>query len=168
MKYSFLMILQILTLSIITLSCKDVEKTINKEAEITAISRVIDSCIGWFKNKDFDLLFSVVAHDSNYISVHPTDNIIRGFEQFKKNSERFKNPDFQYVRHEIKDLTINLSRSGDVAWFYCTLNDINTWKGKPANWENTRWTGVLEKRDGRWMIVQQHFSFADNYLSGND
>ena len=22
------------------------------------------------------------------------------------------------------------------------------------------WTGVLEKRDGRWVTVQQHFSFA--------
>ena len=61
---------------------------------------------------------------------------------------------------EIKDLTINLSRSGDVAWFYCILNDINEWQGQPANWENTRWTGVLEKRDGRWVIMQQHFSFA--------
>ena len=132
----------------------------NKEAEIQEISRVIDSCIGWFKTKDFDLLFSAVAHDSNYISVHPADRIIRGYEQFEKNSEIFKHPEFQYVRHEIKDLTINLSRSGDVAWFYCILNDINTYKGQPANWENARWTGVLEKRDGRWIIVQQHFSFA--------
>jgi hypothetical protein len=47
-----------------------------------------------------------------------------------------------------------------VAWFYCILDDINEWKGQPANWENTRWTGVLEKRDGRWVMAQQHFSFA--------
>jgi len=160
MKYSFLMILLIFTLSIITFNCKDVEKTTNKEPEMKEIARNVSSCIGWFKNKDFNLLFSVVAHDSNYISVHPTDRVIRGFEQFKKNSEFFKNPDFKYVRHELKDLTINLSRSGDVAWFYCILDDINTRKEQPANWENTRWTGVLEKRDGRWVIVQQHFSFA--------
>ena len=161
MKYSFLMILLILTLSIITLSCKDVEKTINKEAEITAITRVINSCIGWFENKDFELSFSTVAQDSNFIEVHPSDRIVRGFEQFKKNSEIFKNPDFQYVRHEIKDLTINLSRSGDVAWFYCILDDINEWQGQPANWENTRWTGVLENKDGNWIIMQMHFSFAE-------
>jgi hypothetical protein len=138
MKFSILMILQVLMLGIITFSCKDVEKTINKEAEITAISRVIDSCIGWFKIKDFELLFIAVAHDSNYLSVHPTDNIIRGFEQFEKNSGIFKHPNFQYVRHEINDLTITLSRSGDIAWFYSVLNDINTWKGQAANWEDTR------------------------------
>jgi len=24
---------------------------------------------------------------------------------------------------------------------------------------DTRWTGVMEKRAGRWLIVQMHFSF---------
>ena len=33
-------------------------------------------------------------------------------------------------------------------------------KLRPASWEDTRWTGVLEKRDGRWVMVQQHFSIA--------
>ena len=72
----------------------------------------------------------------------------------------FKYDGFQYVRHELKDLTINISNSSDVAWWYCVLDDINTWNGQPANWENARWTGVLEKREGSWIIVQQHFSFA--------
>jgi ketosteroid isomerase-like protein len=141
-------------------SCTQVSVEEENDTEIKEIEKTISSCIGWFKNKDFDLLFSVVAHDSNYISVHPTARVIRGFEQFEKNSEVFKNPDFKYVRHELKYLTISLSKSGDVAWFYCILDDINTWKGQPANWENARWTGVLEKREGRWVIVQQHFSFA--------
>ena len=140
--------------------CEQKSVKINKEKEIKEIAHTVSSCIGWFKDKDFDLLFSIVANDSNYISVRPTSRVIRGFEDFVKSSEIFKNPDFKYVRHELKDLTINISRLGDVAWFYCILNDINTWKGQPANWENTRWTGVLEKREGKWTIVQQHFSFA--------
>ncbi len=69
-------------------------------------------------------------------------------------------PDFRAVRYDIRDLKITISPSGDAAWWFCMLDDINEWKGKPASWENTRWTGVLEKRDGRWVIVQQHFSFA--------
>jgi len=160
MYRSFLIIFLILTLSLIITDCKKQEKIINKAAEIQEISRVIDFCIGWFKTKDFELSFSTIANDSNFIEIHPTNRIVRGFEQFKKNSEIFKHPEFQYVRHEIKDLNINLSRSGDVAWFYCVLNDINTYKGQPANWENARWTGVLEKRNGKWRVVQQHFSWA--------
>ena len=72
------------------------------------------------------------------------------------------NPDFKAVRYEISDLTVQFSKSGDVAWFFCMLDDMNEWKGKPANWENTRWTGVLEKRDNKWTMVQMHFSFASD------
>ena len=132
----------------------------NRESEIVEIAKVIDSCIGWFKNKDFELLFSIVANDSDFLEVHPNGIVVKGFEQFRKNSEIFKHPEFLYSRHEIKDLKITLSQSGENAWFYCNLNDMNTWKGQPANWENARWTGVLEKRNDRWVIVQQHFSFA--------
>ena len=150
-----------LTLGLIVAGCTKQNKILNREAEIKEISAVIDSCIGWFKTKDFELLFSSVANDENYLSVHPSDRVVKGFEQFEKNSEIYKNPDFQYVRHDLKDLTVNLSESGDVAWFYCMLDDINTWQGQPASWENTRWTGVLVKKDERWAIVQQHFSFAE-------
>ncbi len=160
MIISFKKVVFIVSLFIAIIGCGDQNKIMNKEAELKEITKTISACIGWFEDKDFDLLFSVVAHDSNYISVHPTNRVIKGFEQFKENSEIFKRPEFQYVRHELKDLTINLSKSGDVAWYYCILDDINTWEGQPANWENARWTGVLEKRDGRWRMVQMHFSFA--------
>jgi hypothetical protein len=48
-----------------------------------------------------------------------------------------------------------------VDWFSCLLDDLNTFKGEPAEWRDARWTGVVEKRDGRWVIVMQHFSFAE-------
>jgi len=140
--------------------CLSKASNIDRKKEVKEITNTISSCIGWFKDKDFDLLFSIIAKDSNYISVHPTDKVISGFKHFEKNSDIFRHPDFKYVRHELRDLKINLSKSGDVAWFYCILDDSNTWKGQPANWENARWTGVLEKREGKWVIVQQHFSFA--------
>jgi ketosteroid isomerase-like protein len=159
-KQNSLKLFTIVILLFLFSSCTKISENETKEAEIKKITKTIDSCIGWFKNKDFDVLFSVVAHDSNYISVHPTNRVIRGYGQFEKNAEIFKRPEFQYVSHKIKDLTISISNSGNVAWFFCILDDINTWDGQPANWENTRWTGVLEKRDGRWVIVQQHFSFA--------
>jgi len=112
---------------------------------------------------DYNLQTSVDSKHNlpiDFICVHPTDKVIRGYEQFLSNSEVFKNPDFTYVRHELKDLKIKLSKTGDVAWYYCVLDDINSYKGQPANWENARWTGVLEKRNGKWVIVQHHFSFA--------
>jgi ketosteroid isomerase-like protein len=130
------------------------------ENELGRIEQAIRDCIGWAKNKDFRLLYGVIANDPDFLEVHPDGNVVKGFAEFKKSETFWGSPDFKAVRYEIRDLKIHVSRSGDVAWFYCLLDDINEWKGKPANWENTRWTGVLEKRDGRWIMAQQHFSFA--------
>ena len=130
------------------------------EGEKQLVEKVIHSSIGWAKNKDINLLYSIIANDTSFIEVHPEEKVVRGFEDFKKAEKFWMNPDFKAIRYEIKDLSINFSNSGDVAWFFCMLDDINEWKGRPANWENTRWTGVLEKRNGKWVIVQQHFSFA--------
>jgi ketosteroid isomerase-like protein len=125
------------------------------------IAEAIHASIGWAKNKDFKLLYSVIANDSAYLEVSPGKRITRGFAEFKKGEKFWGSPDFKAVRYDIRDLQISVSRSGDVAWFYCVLDDVNEWKGQPANWMNTRWTGVLEKREGRWVIVQMHFSFAN-------
>lgn len=158
-NFNYRMLL-ISALTMLIIGCEDQTRTVNREEEIQKISKVIDSAIGWFKTKDFDLSFNTFAQDSNFLEVHPDGEVVKGFEQFRKNSEIFKNPEFLYVRHEIWDQKITLSETGTTAWFFCMLNDISTWKGRQVGWENTRWTGVLEKRDGRWVIVQQHFSFA--------
>jgi ankyrin repeat protein len=128
--------------------------------ELRSIEQAIRACIGWAKNKDFGLLYGVIASDEDFLEVHPDGGVVKGIQEFKKAEAIWGSPDFKAVRYEIRDLKIKLSKSGDVAWFFCILDDINEWKGRPANWENTRWTGVLEKRAGRWTMVQQHFSFA--------
>ena len=69
-------------------------------------------------------------------------------------------PRFKATETEIRDLRLNLSRSGDVAWFTATLDDLSEWDGKPAGARDIRWTGVLEKRGGKWMFVQMHGSLA--------
>jgi hypothetical protein len=134
----------------------------DEEAEKREIARVVSSVIGWAQTKDLDLFFGSIAHDEDYISVTPGPRVIKRFEDVKQNIPFWMSPDFRYVRHELKDLEIKLARCGTVAWFYCVLDDINTYKGEPAAWENARWTGVVEKRDGRWVVVSQHFSFASD------
>jgi hypothetical protein len=136
------------------------EDPVNDSAEIAAIEKAIHGTIGWAKEKDFALLYGIIANDADYLEVDPDKRVVIGFDQFKQAETFWGSPDFRAIRYEIRDLKITRSRSGDVAWFYCVLDDINEWKGQPANWENTRWTGVLEKRDGRWIMAQMHFSFA--------
>jgi ketosteroid isomerase-like protein len=132
----------------------------DRSADSLAVSQAIHDCIGWAAEKDFDLLYSVIVNDSSYLEVGPDGRVTRGIDEFRKNESFWGSPDFKAIRYDIRDLSITISKDGDAAWFYCILDDINEWKGQPATWENTRWTGVLEKRDGRWVMVQQHFSFA--------
>lgn len=141
-------------------ACKNRSVDYNYDKEKEVIEKTIHSSIGWAGKKDIRLLYSVIANDSSFLEVHPAGKVVKGFSEFRKAEKTWMNPDFQAVRYEIRDLQINFSKSGDVAWWFCILDDINTWQGEPASWLNTRWTGVLEKRKGSWVIVQQHFSFA--------
>jgi ketosteroid isomerase-like protein len=132
----------------------------NRENEKVLIEKTINASIGWAKNKDINLLYSVIDNDSSFLEVHPGPKVVKGFDEFRKAEDFWMNPDFKAIRYDISDLRINISQDGNIAWWFCILNDINEWKGEPASWENTRWTGIMEKRNGKWIIVQQHFSFA--------
>ena len=126
------------------------------------ISKIIHNSIGWAANKDKELSFSCFADDPELFWFSPRDDgTIHGYRAFVDLTEGFfMKDDFKAIGYEIRELHINLSRSGDVAWYHARLDDFNEWQGRPANWEDVRWTGVLEKRDGRWVIVQMHFSGA--------
>jgi ketosteroid isomerase-like protein len=147
-------------ISMIIFSCTDKPGEPAYNREMVIIEKTIRSCIGWAGRKDINLLYSVIADDSSFLEVHPDERVVKGILEFRKAEKSWMSPDFQAIRYEIRDLHINISKSGDVAWWFCMLDDINTWKGEPASWLNTRWTGVMEKRRSNWVIVQQHFSFA--------
>ena len=143
---------------ILMVSCKN-EPT--PEEEIQKVLSVIDANIGWAKTKDTTLSFSTMVRTEELLIIEPdSDGITKGFENFKRKSESFfLRPEFQAVRYELKNPRVHLSESGTCAWFFTYLDDINTWNGLDCSWRNIRWTGVLEKREGQWKIVQMHFSF---------
>jgi len=119
--------------------------------------------------KDTALLRSVFTQDGDLFIYNP--GAMRpdiGFEPLEALWDQFwSSDDFKATGFDLRDLRISLSRSGDVAWFSGVMDDIGEWQGEPASWLNTRWTGVLERRDGRWVIVQQHFSWVpDSAASG--
>jgi len=164
-RFTFFILLAMLSSAglLILVSCDRGNREIQEfdlAAERAKAEQTIRNNLGWAPTKDFDLLKSTIWLDSTYLVVNPTDRVAIGEADFRTTEAFFRSPDFQAVGFEISDLRINFSKEGDVAWFYCHLNDWNRWKGQPANWENARWTGVLERIDGAWRIRQQHFSFA--------
>ena len=134
------------------------------DVENIAITQTIHDTIGWALTKDFDLLFGVVAQDEEFFIFHPDSaSTVVGFEAFKNLADRsWKNPAFKATHFEVKELRIHLSESGTVAWYSCFLDDFGEWDGREIGWSNARWTGVLEKRGGKWVITQMHFSFPND------
>jgi hypothetical protein len=142
--------------------CQQMKQEVNVEAEKAAVEKIIRANIGWAATKDATLLYSTVAHNDDLFWFSPTDRgTIKGYEAFKNlTTNFFMLDDFKAVNYELRDLAIGISPEGDAAWWHCRLDDFNTWKGQPADWEDARWTGVLVKQGGNWVIVQMHFSFA--------
>jgi len=155
-----LLLLAVILSLITTGGCSIVNNEPNIEAEKIKISEVVHNSIGWAATKDRELVMGCFADDPELFWFSPRDDgTLHGYSAFVDQTDNFfMLDDFKAVRYEVRELHISLSRSGDVAWYHARLDDFNTWKGQPANWEDVRWTGVLEKRDGNWVIVQMHFS----------
>jgi ketosteroid isomerase-like protein len=102
-----------------------------------------------------------MAHDEDlYIVWTSSDMVIAGWNKYVKLFDTWMDPKFKATLTEIRDLRVNLSRSGDVAWYSATLDDLGEWDCRPTGARDIRWTGVLEKRGGKWVIVQMHGSVA--------
>jgi ketosteroid isomerase-like protein len=131
------------------------------DRERAAVEKAIRASIGWALAKDRPLLEGVLAHDDSLFIFHPdSESTVVGWDAFVKLFDFWMDPRFKATRFDLRDLRITRSRSGDVAWFSAILDDCGEWDGKPSCWLDTRWTGVLEKREDGWRIAQMHFSFA--------
>lgn len=133
--------------------------------ERASIEQTIRDSIEWpFPAKNVERLRSSVAKDSSFFIFHPDSaSTIVGFAAFDAMIENvFMQPDLKPLKTDIKELRINLAESGSVAWFSCLLDDIGEFRGQRWEWLDCRWTGVLEKRSGKWVLVQMHFSLPQD------
>lgn len=135
--------------------------------EKAAIEKVIRDNIGWALTKDRPLLEGTMVHDESLLIINPDSEITAGWGQFVKNFAFWLDPRFKATKSDIRDLRIDVSTSGVTAWWSCILDDLGEWDGKPIGWKDTRWTGVLEKHAGKWLIVQMHFSFAADKVAAD-
>lgn len=128
------------------------------QAEQTAAKKVVDEFQKAMETNDIKLMSRIMAHDTEMVNFG-TDAAERwvGYDAFKKAVEE-QFAAFENTKLSVKDQRIKVHRSGGAAWF----SEVADWKmvvqGKPVSIQGTRITGVLEKRNGNWVIVQFHVS----------
>jgi uncharacterized protein (TIGR02246 family) len=134
------------------------EKKVAVEAEIAAIKSVLDQFSQVYETENLELFSRIMAHDEDMVNFG-TDVAERwvGWEQFKKAVQR-EFDTFESPRVSVRDQVIKISRFGNVAWFSGIGDFEIVVKGEPISLKGIRTTGVLEKRDGNWVIVQFHRS----------
>ena len=140
-------------------------EVIDVKAEKTKVEKTIRDCIEWpFPEKNVERLYSSLAKDSSFFIFHPdAASTMIGYNAFDKMIKNvFLDKRLHPISTTIKDLRINLSNGGEVAWFSCLLDDIGEFGERRWEWTNCRWTGVLEKTDGKWLLYQMHFSLPSD------
>ncbi|HLF85975.1 MAG TPA: SgcJ/EcaC family oxidoreductase [Nitrospiria bacterium] len=128
------------------------------EAERAKVKAVVDQFKQVWETEDLELLSKIMAHDADIV-VNGTDAAEHwvGWEPFKASVAKMF-PAFENIKITVKEQSIKIHPSGNVAWF----SQIWDWdlvvEGKPVRSEGQRFTGVLEKRNGNWLFVQFHNS----------
>ncbi len=147
-------------LSIILLmgSCYNQNKESDKLADLEAIENLLENYILANENQDFDLIESIWAPDEDII-LYGTDSDERlmGWSDIKSAiKEQFGYITDTYI--SASNQFIKLNCEGNTAWFAETLNYNYIYKGTAHSYEGLRFTGVVEKIDKNWVLVQAHLS----------
>jgi hypothetical protein len=134
------------------------EKQVDIEAEKADVQTTINQFYQILETEDIQLLSQLVTHDEDAVSFG-TDAAERwvGWESFKEAIQQQFDA-FDSTKLNVRDQVVKVSKSGTVAW-YSEIVDFQIFsQGEQINVDGLRATGVLEKRDGRWIVVQVHNS----------
>lgn len=148
-------------LAVLGVSCApppEAPPPVDLAAEQAAVAAVLDQFDQMWVNEDLDLLSRIFAHDPDMVNFG-TDaaEIWVGYDALRASMvaqfEAYSNT--QVTTH---DRVIRVHGDGAVAWF-SQLWDVQVETGGEAVvLEGMRCTGVLEKRDGAWLLVHIHAS----------
>ncbi len=111
-----------------------------------------------FESEDMEMLSKCFSHDPDMV-IFGTDAAERwvGWDAFAQAQQQF----FEAQEESdlsTRDMVIHIHQTGEVAW----MSYLMDWKGQalgePFDFTGIRMTGVMEKQDGNWVIVQWHGS----------
>lgn len=133
-------------------------QTVDIEAEKANVKLVVDQFAQFWETEDMELLSNIMAHDTD-MALFGSDAMenFKGWDDFKMSVEQMF-PAFSDTKIKVRDQIIKVNSPGKVAWFSELWDWDLMYDGQPVKIYNQRLTGVLEKRDGKWVLVQFHNS----------
>ncbi|MFC1651089.1 nuclear transport factor 2 family protein [Candidatus Latescibacterota bacterium] len=150
----------LLTCFIVGLSCTQKIDYISEEKKIKSI---LENWMVDVENMNLEGVEKIFENNELFM-VWSDSNEIKRWEDYKQHLlDLF--PNYTQISIPVTKQKIKLSRSGDVAWFFL----ISDFIGKKTDGTNTslrdmRLSGVLERINGKWLIVHSHYSSLPNEI----
>ena len=132
------------------------------EQEVRA---TIEAFFDAMNNQDLEAMQNLIPKTDKTVHVGTDEGEIwKGWETLNNATKKqFKG--LEYYKADIRDLTVDVAESGDVAWYFHKLDAEIKSQGNITHWQGARFTGVLQKIDGQWVMQQTHVSIPESAQS---
>lgn len=131
---------------------------IDLKSERLQIETVLEQFVVANETQDFELIEKIWADDENIILIGTdSDERLVGWNMIER-SIKHQFSEFQETFITVSDQLIRLNGSCNSACFSELLAYNFIYKEEAMSFTGMRFTGVLEKVDDRWVLVQGHLS----------
>ncbi len=152
----------LILVGLIFVGCQQVKKNkqevvdLKKEKEMVTL--VLEKYVLANEKQDIDLVHEIWASSPDIVVIGTnSDEKLIGWDAIQKVMQRqFDSFEDTYI--SVHDQVIEINETGNTAWFSEILNYNYIYQGEAKQYEGLRFTGVLEKNNNDWFIVQSHMS----------
>lgn len=139
------------------LSCSE-ETRLNLEAERAQVMKVLDNFNKAHESRDLELLMTCFSDKPDIVILGTDENELWVDKFSMGESQKRAYNTFSKIKLSVRDKMLKMCRTGGQAWFYMKVNWYVESEGKQFTFSGIRTTGVLEKENDKWQIVQLHTS----------
>lgn len=122
------------------------------------VKAIIHSFFNALDSQDLKAMQHLIPKTNSTIHIGTDEGEIwKGWQVLNEaTKEQFEG--LEYYKANIRDLTVNVADSENVAWYFHKLDAEIKSQGNITNLQGARFTGVLQKIDGHWVMAQTHIS----------
>jgi hypothetical protein len=147
----------LLIISIIFIACSE-KAQVNLEAERAEVMAVLDNFIKAHEEKNLDLLMTCFSDKPDIVILGTDENELWVDKVSMGEAQKRAYETFDKINLSVRDKIVKMCRTGRQAWFYQKVNWYVESEGNKFAFDGIRTTGVLEKENDQWQIVQLHTS----------
>ncbi|MFT3738971.1 MAG: nuclear transport factor 2 family protein [Breznakibacter sp.] len=131
---------------------------LEKDVLKAEVQHLLDTLVGAQETGNWELFAQCFVQSPDTVNIGTdVDEYWSEWESFKKATQNL----FRLKRRshiQVKNISIHTSDDGKVAWYSMMMDTCLETKSEPVRIEGFRHTGVLQKQNGHWKIVQSHVS----------